>query len=305
MYSNALLAQGTGVRDAGTTRFVRGALLVLFTYVFLANAWLGDDAHTTFRSVWNFVHGYGLTYNPDERVQAYTHPLWMFAITAAHLVTREFFFTVTALSWIFDVAAGVILLRRARTIGTAVLLALWLLSSKALIDYTSSGLEYPLSYFLLALFYVPYLDRRFEEPPAPRELRFFVLIAALGFVNRSDTALLFVIPLAEMTLWSLIARGRKTIAPVLIGASPAIAWLAFATFYYGFPLPTTYYAKVANGIPTWLSRTWPTASVTIRSRSGQSLWPRWLRGACQDPDDARPCRPYSTWPTPSRSAATS
>src|SRR5437870_12013570 len=159
---------------------------------------MGDDAHTTFRSVWNFVHGYGLTYNPDERVQAYTHPLWMFAITAAHLVTREFFFTVTALSWIFDVAAGVILLRRARTIGTTVLLALWLLSSKALIDYTSSGLEYPLSYFLLALFYVPYLDRRFEEPPAPRELRFFVLIAALGFVNRSDTALLFVIPLAEM-----------------------------------------------------------------------------------------------------------
>ena len=79
---------------------------------------MGDDAHITFRTVWNFVHGYGLTYNPDERVQAYTHPLWMLAITAAHFVTREFFFTVTALSWVFDVAAGVVLLRRARTIGS-------------------------------------------------------------------------------------------------------------------------------------------------------------------------------------------
>jgi arabinofuranosyltransferase len=251
VYSNALLATGTGVPDAGTTRFVRGALLVLFTYVFLANTWIGDDAHTTFRSVWNFIHGYGLTYNPDERVQAYTHPLWMFMIAAAHLVTREFFFTVTALSWVFDVAAGALLLRRARTLGAAVLMVLWLLSSKALIDYTSSGLEYPLSYFLLALFYGAYLDRRFDAP-APRELRFFVFVAALGFVNRSDTALLFVIPVAEMTLWSLIAHGRKTIAPVLFGATPAIAWLVFATFYYGFPLPTTYYAKVANGIPTWL-----------------------------------------------------
>ena len=46
---------------------------------------MGDDAHMTFRSVWNFVHGYGLTYNPDERVQAYTHPLWMFAISVSHL----------------------------------------------------------------------------------------------------------------------------------------------------------------------------------------------------------------------------
>jgi len=251
VYSNALRAPDTGVRDAGTIRFVRASLLVLFTYVFLANAWMGDDAHTTFRSVWNFVHGYGLTYNPDERVQAYTHPLWMFAITAAHLVTREFFFTVTALSWIFDVAAGVVVLRRARTIGSAVLLVLWLISSKALIDYTSSGLEYPLSYFLIALFYVRYLERRFE-PPTVGELRFFAMVAALAFVNRSDTALLFVIPLAEMTLWSFIVRGRRTWAPLVVGASPAIVWLVFATFYYGFPLPNTYYAKVANGIPSWL-----------------------------------------------------
>jgi arabinofuranosyltransferase len=239
------------VRDAGTLRFVRASLLVLFTYVFLANAWMGDDAHTTFRSVWNCVQGYGLTYNPDERVQAYTHPLWMFAVAAAHLVTGEFFFSVTALSWIFDVAAGIVLLRRARTLGSAVLLVVWLVSSKALIDYTSSGLEYPLSYFLIALFYVRYFARRFEAPTVG-ELRFFTLVAALAFVNRSDTALLFAIPLAEMTLWSLIVRGRRTFAPLWVGAALAIAWIGFATFYYGFPSPNTYYAKVANGIPAWL-----------------------------------------------------
>ena len=31
---------------------------------------------------------------------------------------------------------------------------LWLISSKAFVDYTSSGLENPLSYLLLALFYL-------------------------------------------------------------------------------------------------------------------------------------------------------
>ena len=45
------------------------------------------------------------------------------------------------------------------------LLVVWLLSSKALIDYTSSGLEYPLSYFLIALFYVRYFDAAVRVPP--------------------------------------------------------------------------------------------------------------------------------------------
>src|SRR5262245_2250480 len=89
--------------DANATRFVRASLLLLFTYVFLANAWMGDDAYITFRTAWNFVHGYGIVFNPDERVQAFTDPLWMFAVSAVYFVTREFFFSVTALSWVFNV----------------------------------------------------------------------------------------------------------------------------------------------------------------------------------------------------------
>src|SRR5580765_8460451 len=108
----------------------------------------------------------------------------MLTISAALFVTREFFFTVTALSLFFSVLAGVVVLRRTRTLGSAALVVIWLLSSKALIDYTSSGLEYPLSYFLIALFYVRYLARPATMPAADSELRFFVLIAGLAFVNR-------------------------------------------------------------------------------------------------------------------------
>ena len=252
MYSPSVSPAGANVPGPSTRRFVHASLLLLFTYVFLANAWMGDDAHITFRTVWNVVHGYGLSYNPDERVQAYTDPLWMMAVSVAHFVTREFFFTVTTLSWAFVVAAGAILLRRARSLSSAALMVVWLLSSKALVDYTSSGLEYPLSYFLLAVFYTRYLERPLDQPLSRRELRFFVLIAALAFVTRVDMALLLVIPVAEMTLRSLWVRGRTMVAPIVIGALPAMAWVAFATFYYGFPLPNTYYAKVANGIPSWL-----------------------------------------------------
>ena len=246
------LAPAIGVREFRSKPFVRAALLLLFTYIFLANAWMGDDAYITFRTAWNFVHGYGISFNPDERVQAYTDPLWMFVVAAAHLITGEFFFTVSAISWGFAVAAGAVTLRLAQSLRNSVLIVIWLVSSKALIDYTSSGLEYPLNYLLIALFYARYLRRDPGVPCTDRELRFFLLVPALAFVNRLDTVLLFALPAGEMVLRAALTRRLRVLRPVLAGLLPAILWLAFATFYYGFPLPNTYYAKVANGIPTWL-----------------------------------------------------
>jgi len=238
--------------DASVTRLVRASLLLLFSYIFLANAWMGDDAYITYRVVWNFVHGYGLTFNPDERVQAYTHPLWMLVMSGAHFVTREFFFTGTFVSWAFDIATLVVLMRWARTVPRGALLVFWLLTSKAFVDYTDSGLENPLSYFLVALFYSQYLNRSWGLAPDSRELRRLFLLGSLAFLNRPDAILLFAIPLGELLILGLRRRPKRAIVPVLIGIAPAVLWLAFATFYYGFPLPNTYYAKVANGIPRFL-----------------------------------------------------
>ncbi len=77
----------------------------------LANAWLGDDGHITYRVVDNFVRGYGLTLNPPERVQVYTHPLWMLVLVPIHFVTREFAVSVTMLSRALGCATMVVLLR--------------------------------------------------------------------------------------------------------------------------------------------------------------------------------------------------
>jgi len=238
--------------DSATVRLARASLLAVFTYIFLANAWMGDDAYITFRVVWNFINGYGLTFNPDERVQAFTHPLWMLVMSAAHFLTREFFFTGTFVSWAFSIATLIVLMRWARTVPRAAVLVVWLLTSKAFVDYTGSGLENPLSYLLLALFYARYLDRGWGSAPDGTELRRLFLIGALAFLNRPDAVLLVVIPLAELLLMALRRYPRRVSVPVLTGVAPAVIWLAFATFYYGFPLPNTYYAKVANGIPKFL-----------------------------------------------------
>ena len=232
-------------------RLVHVALVSVFTWIFLANAWLGDDAYITFRVVWNFVHGYGPVFNPGERVQAYTHPLWMLVMTVAHFVTRDFFFTAQVVSYAFVLAALLRIARRAESAAAATVLFVWVLSSKAFVDYASSGLEYPLSYCLLAYFFTRWFAVA-ERPLEGRDLLRFGAIAGLAFVNRIDSVLLYAVPLAWLVL-QMLRTNRSRLVPLLAGfALPAGAWLLFATIYYGFPLPNTYYAKVATGIPSSL-----------------------------------------------------
>jgi arabinofuranosyltransferase len=231
-------------------RLFLAVLIPAFTYLFLANAWLGDDAYITFRVVWNVLHGYGPVFNPGERVQAFTHPLWMLVVSAAHAVTREFFFTALAVSYAFGLASLIVLARRADSLAGAVAACLWLLSSKAFVDYTSSGLEYPLSYFLLVCFYSRFYCRR-NAAPDVKDLRAFGVLAGLAFVNRIDSLLLYVAPM--LWLAAHARRSRSQLGALLAGFTvPVAAWLLFATVYYGFPLPNTYYAKVATGIPAGL-----------------------------------------------------
>jgi len=232
-------------------RLAEAFLIAAFSYIFLANAWVGDDAYITYRVVWNLLHGYGAVFNPGERVQAYTHPLWMLAMGAASAVTREYFFTGLILSYGLALAAVRRVVRSAASLAVGALGLLLLISSKAFIDYTSSGLEYPLSYFLLALFYVRFVRLDAAALPEPREMRIFGLLAGLAFVNRIDSVVLYVLPLAWL---AFRARARRSHLLSLIAAFavPVAGWLLFATIYYGFAFPNTYYAKVATGIPASL-----------------------------------------------------
>jgi arabinofuranosyltransferase len=248
--SSLFTARSTDVPYLQQQRRAEVLLIAAFTYIFLANAWLGDDAYITFRVVWNLLHGYGPVFNPGERVQAYTHPLWMLVMTAAHGVTREFFFTALAVSYAFAVVAVLRVVRSSESLAGGMTAFLALISSKAFVDYTSSGLEYPLSYLLLAVFYVKFC--RIADAPLERpDLQRFGLLAGLAFVNRMDSVLLYGIPLAWLAF--RVWRRRELLVSLVVGfAGPAAAWLLFATIYYGFPLPNTYYAKVATGIPATL-----------------------------------------------------
>lgn len=249
--------------------FLIGLALAAFTLLFLRTAWVGDDAYITLRTVDNFVNGFGLTWNVAERVQAYTHPLWMFLLTAIYLPTRNAYLTVLLASFLASILTFWLVARRD---AFAALGLLTLLLSKAFMDYSASGLENPLTHLLLVLFFIAFV----EKSSSPFRLAFLASLIAL---NRQDTILFALPALAYILLVPSLREGYSrrsnppfgkeiasppsfdsaplrsgrrlamTVRDLLLGFLPLLLWEAFSLFYYGFPFPNTYYAKLGAGIP--------------------------------------------------------
>lgn len=214
-------------------------------------AWISDDAYITFRSVENFVAGYGMGYNPFVRVQSFTHPLWMLVISAAYFFqTRVFdislpgglyFLTIMLSLVVSGVCVWLALIKLARNDAFSVaIMGAGLVLSKAFVDYSTSGLEAPLTHFLLVLFLWLYLDT------SPK-LVLLALISSLIAMTRLDLVLI-VAPALVGSFWAERTRWRNNIGWVLLGFLPLIVWELFSLFYFGFPFPNTAYAKLNTGI---------------------------------------------------------
>jgi arabinofuranosyltransferase len=216
--------------------------LIGFGVVVLRSAWVSDDAYITFRTVDNFIHGYGLTWNVAERVQVYTHPLWMFLLSGVVFFTREVFFSGQVLSILISLATvALVAIRGSRSLPAALLGVITLTLSKAFVDYSTSGLENPLTHLIFATFLLIFLSAELT----PRTIFFLSLMAALGITNRMDTALLFA-PVLTYALFEV--RSPRALGAAVAGMAPFVLWELFSLFYYGFPFPNTAYAKLHSGL---------------------------------------------------------
>jgi arabinofuranosyltransferase len=223
--------------------FLAGSAVL--TLSLIRTAWLCDDAYISFRTADNILNGYGPVWNVGERVQAFTHPLWLALCTVAFAITSNVYFTAIALGIMLTFASVWLLATRVATTTENLLVCyIALLSSKAWIDYSTSGLENPLTHLLILCFVI------LQSPSAVStsgrvggNLQSLSFIAALLMLNRLDL-LLLVGPALAYQAWR--AGPRAAIRPALIGFLPVIAWLLFATFYYGTPFPNTAYAKLNN-----------------------------------------------------------
>src|SRR5690606_29720556 len=178
-------------------------LVSFYGLLILRSAWISDDAIITFRVVENFLAGYGLGYNPFVRVQAFTHPLWMFSISFVYWIERLFipglpnalFFVTSLLSVFVSVAALYLLLTRISrpnlfSIGLA---TLTLSLSNSFIDYSTSGLVNPLTHLLLVIFIFVFLA---ESP----NFLLLAFVSSLIMLNRID-AFVLVAPALLYAWW--------------------------------------------------------------------------------------------------------
>jgi arabinofuranosyltransferase len=217
-------------------------ILVVMGFI-IQRAWVSDDAYISFRTIDNLVNGYRLTWNPAERVQAFTHPLWMIILTIFYFFTREIYLTSIVVSLLFTLASLILLVRSTQSVFSSALVLLVLGLSNAFIDYSTSGLENPAGHLLIILFCLVFL----QNQKSGRHFFFLSLIVSLAAVNRSDSVLIF-LP-ALLLAFIQTPQKMKSILWGLIGQLPLILWEIFSLFYYGFLFPNTAYAKLNTFIP--------------------------------------------------------
>jgi len=225
-------------------------LLAVFAAVLVRTAWASDDALISLRTVLNLTHGNGLTFNAGERVQTFTHPLWLALLTGTYLVLGNVYYAAFALSIGVSIAVFWLAVSRAASRWQGWLAAAALLSSRAFVDFSTSGLENPLANLLVAALAAVFLR---EGGRARRRVAGLWALGSLLYLTRPD-AVVIVAPLLAEATWRAWRDGERAGAlagAAALGLAPALAWTAFAVVYYGFPFPNTAYAKLAADVDRW------------------------------------------------------
>jgi arabinofuranosyltransferase len=219
-----------------------GVAVLVATWTVFRFSWLTDDALISARVVANAVNGAGPVANLDERVQSFTHPLWVLIWTIASAVSGEIVLVPVYLGLALTLGL-LVLLGLSATVpwfGVAALVSLTL--STAFVTWSTSGLENPLAGALLGLAWL--LTR---GSPDHRRLLASAVVLGLVCVTRLDLAVV----VAPLAAWLLLRRTtwarRASLAAAFLAAPVAYLWWSAA--FYGYALPATYYAKTNTAIP--------------------------------------------------------
>lgn len=220
--------------------------IVIYILTFFVNAWVCDDAFISFRSIEQVFAGNGPRWNPHERVQAFTHPLWFGIQLVFRLFSSDVYLNVIIVSFLFGLFT-IIILRKMFSTNLQWFICVIIISiSNGFFDFMTSGLENVLSFFLLTLFIYQFFNLK-----NIKDISRLFWIFGFILLNRLDL-ILITFPLIILVFYQFKSLYRKRIIlkEFFIGISLFIGWEIFSLIYYGFPFPNTAYAKLNTGIPT-------------------------------------------------------
>ncbi|MBI4843160.1 MAG: hypothetical protein HY809_02395 [Nitrospirae bacterium] len=243
--------------DETVVSYLSPAILTALVLLAWSNRFIQDDAFISFRYAANFVHGYGLTWNPgEEAVEGYSNFLWTLLMGIPNSMKWDivFFSYVSGLACF--ICTLIVTYRTAllvlRSSSSAILAVILLGTNYTFSAYATGGLETQLQAALLVSAAYLMIQTQLSGQWAPTRLMAISLISAAAVLTRLDSLL----PLAVLYAFffgSLIRHkampGTKIkyallllVPATLIGASYAL----WKIYYYGSILPNTYYVKVTG-----------------------------------------------------------
>ncbi|MEM7118735.1 MAG: hypothetical protein AAF614_40330 [Chloroflexota bacterium] len=250
--------------------------------------WLQDDMMISMRYAHNFAAGHGLTWNAGgERVEGFSNFAWVMVMTTVHLLPISptmtsfviLFLNILLALWVLWLVAR--LIKRLRPDATwevpAVLLTLTVIVEMA--RWTTIGLENTLQTAVFLWLLLQFLPTSNQQPlPTFTLARHFFLAGLLGILRIDGLLLIGVLTL--VALW-LHSNKKQVLVLSLLSLVLPLLLLLFRLTYYGYPLPNTYYLKLAG----WDQRWWPGLLYAVRFlRNYGFVWLLAARGSWRSRD---------------------
>ncbi|MBI5518287.1 MAG: hypothetical protein HY909_31235 [Deltaproteobacteria bacterium] len=242
----------------------------LLGYEAVDQRWVSDDGFINVRVVENVLAGHGPVFNPGERVEATTSPLWtlVLALLGASglslgpasawagiaLGLAGCLFALRGALWLHGEARSFKELVRARTVlplGVLVFAAV-----PAVWDFFSAGLENGLTYawagasFALLARLTASADRAPEGVPPWRAFAPAAMVVGLGPLVRPDLTLVALVFAAVLLALAARGRGRRrgaltALGVLLLASALPLGGQLFRMGYYANMSPNTAHAKEA------------------------------------------------------------
>lgn len=220
-------------------RWASLAVWMLTTFLIWQSAWLSDDSLITIRAAVNWGSGYGPGFNIDERVAAYTHPLWFLMISLVGVVTGSWIYAVLYLNVLCASVGYFLLLRKASTWWQLATIGVIVVFGNTALDWATSGLEGGLVILLLGVLAT---GRVMRSPVLVGVVVGLLLLCRLDYV-------LLLGPWLLVFGYGLSGLGARLRLAAGV-AVPLGTWAVWAQLTYGFVLPATFEAKTNSDIPT-------------------------------------------------------
>lgn len=207
----------------------------MFMGIFFKNAWVTEDAYINFRSIEQLYAGNGPNWNPGERVQVFTSPLWFGLLAFGRLFSRDLFLVSIFTSFLCCFTL-LLLVQRSFSPLKFFIFVLLITLSQAISDFMTGGLENSLCYLLITIFGLAIIGKL--------PTNYLFLSFSLALITRHDLAIILILPL----IYYLYSRKVIWRLKLLSSLVPVFLWSFFSLFYYGSLFPNSYYAKLPESI---------------------------------------------------------